>query len=205
MAHPSYKKPCVDFGITEDSKPCDKYSPNPSTVKLASEKNVVKLANVITDLSDEDTLTLATILNQEARTRRQGFRFGQKVYFRIYGGEYLRNYVVARVVSADSKYVYLQGTDGYVASLHHQSVLSEKQWLRKEFELLKTNKINDPSRARYEKVPTKAQLELQKMEKPMPLDLSAALNGKGFLSSSQPEKKKTTGRSIPLSGFLTVR
>lgn len=205
MAYPSYKKPCLELGITEESKPCENFAPNPANISFTESKRIRQAALVIQDLSDRERKLFAAILNQETRTRRYKFAFGEKVYFKLYGGNYLKNYVVAKVVWADSKHVHIQGVDGFVASLHHGSVLKQAQWSKLEFELIRDNKIYDPSRARYDRVPTKAQLEIQKIEKPLPLDLSMDLVGKGSLAKAVTSKSKAPPRDMPLDRFLMVR
>jgi hypothetical protein len=206
MAYPSYKKPCFDLGITEESKPCENFAPNPANISFTESKRIRQAALIIQELSERERKNLAVILNQETRTRRYKFTFGEKVYFKLYGGNYLKNYVAAKVVWADSKHVHIQGVDGYIASLHHNSVFRQAQWNKLEFELIRDNKIYDPSRARYDKVPTKAQLEMQKLEKPMPLDLSAALDGKGPLAKAVTSRgAKLPTRNMPLDRFLMVR
>lgn len=60
---------------------------------------------------------MASLLNQEKATRRQGFRFGQLVYVRMYPGEYMSNYAIATVIQADKDQVYVEGKNRNIRGL----------------------------------------------------------------------------------------
>jgi hypothetical protein len=204
MAYPAFKKPCIELGIIEESKPCEKFAANPALIKFSDSEHTRNIAKAMRELNDRELKLLAVVINQETRTRKRGFEFGQIVYFRVFGGDYISNYVKAKVVSADRDYVHVQGADGCLATLYHKSVLTGKEWKKKEFYLLKINKIKDPNRAKYLKAPTKAEREVNKiMNKALPPDLTSDIRNKSvILAGGQP--RKSSGIT-PLDRLLIVR
>ena len=161
---PGLRKPCINLGVLDDRIPCSMYTTSPSKVLLATDRNMRYFADIIKHLPKGVLPKLAALLNQESRTRRYGFTFGQKVYFRLPTDDFLSNYRKAYVAFADSRYVYLSGEQhsvNYNCYLLHGSIYTIEQWRAIKATLIKQGKIQDPKLAGYytPRVPPKADYE----------------------------------------------
>jgi hypothetical protein len=212
VAHPQYGQVCAKLGITEISKPCEKFSADPTKIKFKGERHVRNAVDFLQDLSDDKILLFSALLNEETRTRRHGFHFGMTVYILAFGSDCLENYRRMKVVSADSKYVNLQAGD-FTAMVYHNSALTSKQWAKKKAELIAQEKRFETSpRANvYKKTTTQAEIRLQKAKVEMAdsLDLSMSDDKKFALSSGRLAVTKRrfndSDKYTPLDRMVMVR
>ncbi len=149
IAHPAYDDVCKELGILSESVPCKRYEPDYRQLKLAEEPWFAAMAAAIASMTGPQRHILASILVKENRTRAAGFQFGEQVYLRVYEGEYLSNYRKAVVVSAGTKYVRLEGANGFHAMVYKRTVMNARQWLRKKAELVKAGRVKDPMLRRH--------------------------------------------------------
>jgi hypothetical protein len=212
IAHPQYGKVCSKLGFTEISKPCEKFSTDPTKIKFKGERHARNAVDFLQDLSDDKILLYSALLNEETRTRRYGFHFGMTVYILAFGSDCLENYRRMKVVSADSKYVNLQAGD-FTAMVYHRSVLTPKQWVRKKAELIDQEKrFETSSRAKiYKKTTSQAEIRLQKakIEVADSLDLSMSDEKKFALSSGRLATTKRrfndTDKYTPVDHLIRTR
>lgn len=163
FAHPQYGKVCSKLGMNEMSKPCEKFSTDPTKIKFRGERHIRNAVDFLQDLSDDKILLFSAMLNEETRTRRYGFHFGMTVYILAYGSDCLENYRRMKVVSADQKYVHLQAGE-FSAMVYHNSVFTSAQWLKKKKWLIENEKLSESSSKAnlYKKVTTPAEIRMQK-------------------------------------------
>lgn len=161
IAHPAYEKPCIDLGKLDISKPCARFSADPTKIRLNN--RLARIAvELIQELSDDKLALMSSIFNEERKTRRYGFTFGQNVYLNIYGGEYISNYRRMKVVSATKDYVNLIADEGFTAMVYSKNVLTPAQWRKKEAWLIRNERIKDPNLYKYTRSSTQAELQLEK-------------------------------------------
>jgi len=160
-AHSKYKEPCNSLGILAKSTPCNKFTPNPAKLNFRSDKILRQISRVLAKIGKEHLPLIASVLLRESKTRNKGFNFGQVVYVRIFGDDYISNYRKAYVVFAERKLVYLTGGKNinseteFTASVGTQYVLSSDQWEKKKSALKAQGKLKDPKLPRYIKVTKK--------------------------------------------------
>lgn len=144
----TYEDKCKNLGIQSFSKPCRRFTLDPYQIDFNND-DTKTISLLITNISDKKLIKLAALLAQESKTRKQGFIFGQKVYVKLYQSDYLSNYAVARVISANKEYVSLQGKKGWRGMLFHNSVLTIEEFIKKKDSLIKQNKLKDPNFSNY--------------------------------------------------------
>jgi hypothetical protein len=139
-----YDDLCEKLGVQSYSKPCSRFDPDPKKLGVS---DIKLLAEVIDGMATARIPLITSMLNREHITRTNGFHMGQKVYVRVLqgSGDYLSNYGIAKVISADSKYVHVQGKGGFRASVYHVSVLTLEQFEKKRRRLQKAGKLKDPN------------------------------------------------------------
>ena len=150
-AYPAFKKPCHEIGVKKSSRPCTKYYASPFLFMKDSEG--FKMLETLTSKFEKDLSGLVGMLNQVLLTKRYGFSFGQTVYVKMIGEDYLQNYAKATVISANHESVYVQGKKFAKGGTYlHGSVLTEDQWKRKKRNLVKHGRIRDPKAKEYYRV-----------------------------------------------------
>ncbi len=184
-SHHAYKKPCAELGVKQYSRPCKYYFANPfiflkndPEYKLVK-KLLVQYAKLLPDL--------VGWLNQETATKRTGFSFGQTVYVRMIGDDYLLNYAEATVISANREYIYIQ-TKNFTGTFLHASVYTEEQWKRKKKNLIKNKKIRDPKEKEYYKV--------KKLPKPIDYDVPTIDKFEKTLAKARVNEMKGTSKKV---------
>jgi hypothetical protein len=112
-----YEKRCTELGKLPTSKCCASHKPDVFSL-IGDEEKVSKLSLVskaIVGLGNSELQALAALLANERNTRKYGWRFYQKVYIRYTGdstSNYLSNFAVGYVVSADKDTVRVVGESG---------------------------------------------------------------------------------------------
>lgn len=203
MAHPAYGDVCASKGILEIAKPCARFNPDARQINFKSDEHIELLAELLATLPTNKLGVLAAIINREGRTRKRNLHFGEVVYFRMFGGDYISNYRACRIVSADKDYVHVEGKDGFTAMIYRESVLNLKQWKKKRKALKEAKKIKDPNYSRFFTLPNPAQQEVTKILEGQDQHITAksVKNAKGrkpFLTIEPPERSGKTKRKRDL-------
>ena len=144
--YPAFRKPCATIGIKHYSRPCSHFFANPFAFMLNEKEH--KFVGKIIERYDHALGGIVAWLNQEISTRKKGFFYGQPVMVRMIGDDFLLNYAQAFVVSANSTHVFVQGSK-FRCTLLHESIILDKDWVRKRAALLKRKKIRDPKAKEY--------------------------------------------------------
>ncbi len=165
------KVPCNELGILETSLPCPNFSISPYKINFKNKEGVERLLEkILQKITKKDLALFSVLINQEQRTRKKGFYFGQIVYLRLFGEDYLSNYVKAKIINATGEYVHVQGDKGFNATLFIDSILTKEAFIKKQVELTKKNKLLDPNFAKHTKFDSK-KLKLFKADyKPNTID-----------------------------------
>jgi hypothetical protein len=203
VAHPAYEKPCATLGVLGDSRPCERFSPDPARIKFTQKRHASVLIDIMRTMNDSDLLTVASLMTQERRNRRQGYRFGDTVYLCAFGGDYISNYRRCKVVSVDGKYINIQADEGFSAMVYKDSVLSATQWRKKQAWLEARERHTDPRYSKYIPSAAQAKLQLEKIRQTheaLSLDFA---NGGEFVKGAQVERRST--RTTPLTELLVER
>lgn len=191
IPHPAYKEVCATKGIFDTNKPCKRYSVDTRQIPIKNNEDIIALAALMARIPKKSLPLVAALANRESRTRRSGYVFGQIVFIRILGNDYISNYRRCRVTEANKDYVFLEGADGFSAMVHHSSILTTEKWLEKKAHLKKLKKIVDPKYQEYFTAPSKAAKEANKiLDSLTPPDLTVAMKGKKILLSAGSTKEK---------------
>lgn len=149
---------CSELGKLTTSKACTSHKAN--VFQLVGNKAAInRLKNVavaIRDLKLSEIQALAALLNHERITRKNGWRFYQRVYVRMIGSansNYLKNFAVGYVVSADKEYVRIVGESGktMVSALNDKNsttVYTVDQFKELSRHMVKSRSIEDMSLSR---------------------------------------------------------
>lgn len=111
------KKLCVNVGITETSKICNKFKPNTyELIPLVEEGKAFDALKTVMSLIDDDKLRLVgAAFMREKLTRDAGYRMGQKVYVRFRGqanSNYMSNFFSGYILFADTEMIRVTSLDG---------------------------------------------------------------------------------------------
>lgn len=201
--HKAYKKVCMKLGVIEKAKPCKRFSPDVSLLNFNDEKQQFMLSDIMANTSTARLALLAAVINREARTRRHGFHFGEVIYIRAFGDDYVSNYRKGRVINADSEYVYISGNRNFVAQVYHDSVIKHAQWKLKKVKLTKAGKVRDPRYKSYTQlVPehiAKLKRDMEDAYQPPTIDFD-------FGKSNKPKNVKYASVArVPLDEIIRVR
>jgi hypothetical protein len=147
-----FEQKCMELGKIPTSKSCTSHTPDVFT--LVSDEhsvNVLKnLAAVTKNLSVNELQILAALFLRERLTRKAGYHFYMKVYYRFSGqGGYLSNYVTARILDANKERVRLIGMDlskpvSVTVYAGSDSIIPAEKFKDIKNNLIKANKLIDP-------------------------------------------------------------
>lgn len=192
---------CSKLGIIPQNTPCKHYKNNAKAITLKNDKGK-KLAEVISEFPSKDLDIIASAVKQEKVTRKVGFKLGQRVFVRIYPGEYLSNYMVATVLQADKKGVYVEGKTMKVrAILSPSSVFDTKKWKAKKAAMIRKCAFLDPDLRGHVKPKFKEPLD----EVPESFVEQVKLHEKKSRLSERDLKEKLHRRESDLTEVFTIR
>jgi hypothetical protein len=143
----TYGKPCLELGKIESSLPCTRFTPDPYLLEFTDKD--ISLSTVIKAIGKIEAKSLpilSALIAHEMRNRKLGFYTGQRVYIKVWAGEFLDSYESATVISATQTYVYVRGTAGFRGMFLHSSVMNEIEWEVKSKQLIKAKKLTNPDR-----------------------------------------------------------
>lgn len=181
---PAFEAPCSQLGRRTFSPPCQKFTITLKAIDFTDEKGWAPRLNKLISSADQEGLAvIAALVSQEHKTRKVGFKYGQEVWVKMLGGDYLSNYGKARVVKADKEYVHLKGVgSNFQASFHHASVISPEDYEAMRLKLIDKGRIIDPDYRKYYSF--------------IPIDKKSVVNRKMTLRGPGTSKKKTSNREV---------
>lgn len=222
LTNKAYKAPCQTLGVFPKSDPCLRFSADPSLLPIKSDKKMRVFADLIQHFGKDSLQLLATVLNSATRTRAVGLHFGQVVYLRMFGDDYVSNYFRAYVVSARKDVGYaakhegrIEGTvvlSGSLAALSNvdddnrsakkkpwtgsvklSSILTKDQWKKKLHELRMAGRNVDPKYKDHVTVKPKITIDYE----PPTIDMSS-----DKLEKRNVIKRKGTGKVTTRSATI---
>jgi hypothetical protein len=116
----TFEAPCIQLGRIPTSKACGSHSPDVFSL-VGNEDRVTNLEDIgemMAQMSDNDLQILGAMMLREKATRKNGFKFRQKVYIRIRGSanrNYLSNFAVGYVLDATKETIRVIGESGKMA------------------------------------------------------------------------------------------
>lgn len=178
------RTPCKNLNVLPTSKPCPNFSVAPEEFNFTDvEDPTVLLAQLLSGLDEKRLPQFAAHLVELYKTRKKGYRFGETVYVRLFGDEYLSNYAAVKVVKAkeitEKLYqtssldpqvgrqlvrqrrlvLYLQGHGNMRLRLYDTHVLREKEFAARIKDLQARKRLADPKYSTYTFLPVPSGLE----------------------------------------------
>ena len=151
VAHPrlgSVGENCSSKGVLGAAKPCKYFQIDPRAIKFDQNNDdgeyVRMISDIVRGMNDRALAQVAAVLNQESKTRAQGHRFGEEVYFALGNTNYISNFVRGRVVKSDREYTFIRGERQAVAQIKNEHVFSQEGWLQHRKKLRKSSRYLDP-------------------------------------------------------------
>lgn len=173
--------PCIKQGRKAPHTACESFSPNSFALSESLEEHgssIYELADLLRNFGTEQLRTFAAVLLNENVTRKNGYTFLQKVYVRYRGTlsrTYLSNFMTARILSVDSKYIRVCSDDGKITMTfenmgHEKNVFTVPQFeiLRRKLEF--QGLYVDPKPEKFDK-----------KVKPLEADFDLKLNTNGVM------------------------
>ncbi len=153
------KSPCAGVGKQPTSKPCSSFKANVFSLSESNSKatetndSLNMLASSISGFTTSELAVLAAIMLSEKKTRKQGFRFWQKVYVRISGtidANYLSNFAVGRILDADRDFIRVISETGksciqVVSCKDCPTLYTVERFKELRTEMIKAKRITDPA------------------------------------------------------------
>lgn len=172
------RTPCKNLNVLPTSKPCPNFSVDTAEFNFGGvEEPTELLSKLLTGLDEKRLPQFSALMVELYKMRKKGFRFGETVYVRLFGDDYLSNYFAVRVVkvkeviekmyqtsSLDPQIgkqmvrarrivVYLQGKGNFRLRLYDNSVLRERDMIAKRKELQSKERLVDPRYDTYTHLP----------------------------------------------------
>lgn len=163
------RTPCKNLNVLPTSKPCPNFSVEPAEFNFGDVEDPTELlSKLLVGLDEKRLPQFAAHLVEMYKTRKKGYRFGEIVYIRLFGDDYLSNYFAVRVVKvkeviekmyqtssldpqigkqmvrARRLVVYLQGRGNLRLRLYDNSVMREREMVAKRKELQSKGRLVDP-------------------------------------------------------------
>jgi hypothetical protein len=142
----AFKDVCVKLGIKEFAPPCTKF-----VADFHQFSRNAEFAKFLAATPDDQLQPLLALINAEVTTRHSKFRYGMAIYVRLFGDDYISNYVKCYVMMAKGRYVYVElpAQENYYGVFLKKSVFTEAQFLKKLKLLASNNKLRDPKFKQY--------------------------------------------------------
>lgn len=153
-----FEKRCNELGKLPTSSSCSSHKPDAFAL-VGHEESVPRLAMVakaIHKMSIPEIQALAAVLHNEKQTRKNGWQFYQRVYLRFTGSSnrnYLGNFAVGYVISADKDYIRVVGDSGkmffsLVNDKNSDTIFSVERFRSLQSEMTKKKHFVDPESTR---------------------------------------------------------
>lgn len=116
-----FETKCADMGKIPSSKGCSSHVPDAYALvqgKTSKLDNLLDIAHVMSSLSPMELQVFAGLMMREKITRKNGFKFLQKIYIRVQGNGselFLNDFIVGYVLDASKEYVRIIGENGGIA------------------------------------------------------------------------------------------
>ncbi len=186
----AFEKPCAELGKLPSSKSCDSHIGDIHDIVRGEGKlnQFQYLGEMMHSMSPRQLEILASLVIREKQTRKHGFKFYQKVYYKIHSSrhDYLSHYCKCRILDITKKALRLISDDGTVVvsiyfsddgSLAMSNLFNAKQFDQLRAKLVAEKRISDPEQHK----PSPVRVGIQELQ-----DLTEkSLKGQKF------DKKKT--------------
>lgn len=183
----------ICLGKIPTSRACASHKPDAFTA-INSEHKVDALADIahaVASFGARDLEVLATLLLREKTTRKQGFRFMQKVFVRFQGNisdNYMNNFVIGYVVDADKEYIRVVSATGKIClsvlnDANSTSLYTVEQFADIRRQMKQHSMYNDPKTMSIERSSM-----FQKMD---------ALDKSGAFDETNTKRNKKVKRAEP--------
>ncbi len=118
--NPVLETRCADLGKLPTSRACGSHNPDVFTLAGGEERVslLLPLAEIMARMKPNDLQIMASLMLEEKTTRKNGFKFKQKVYIRVQGdaaSNYMSNFAVGYVLDATKEHVRVMGESGSLA------------------------------------------------------------------------------------------
>jgi hypothetical protein len=138
--HPQLPRVCSEDGVRDYAKPCEKFQVNWQHFNYSE-----TFTKILKEVVTEDLPRIAALINAEIATRTAKYYYGMPVYVRLFGEDFISNYARCNVITAQGRYVYVQGMKTkYYGMFVKKSVFSEKQFIAKLKQLALNKRYTDP-------------------------------------------------------------
>lgn len=141
-----FAEPCSATGKLPTSAACPSHSADVFTPAKSSLVAIRQIGAALAGMKVSEVQCLAAALLQEGRTRKAGFRFGQKIYIRVQGTSaafYLNNFASAYVLDADKEHIRLVGDNGCCYTLLNSTQGPRSFWSASEFRAIRDKMVQD--------------------------------------------------------------
>lgn len=184
---------CNELGRLPTSKACGSHSPDVFSL-VGDEERITNLEDVgemMAQMSDNDLQILGSLMLREKQTRKNGFRFRQKVYIRIRGNStanYLSNFVVGYVLDATKETVRVIGESGKTAISAINDKNSDTLYTVERFNKLRRQMLDEGKRLDPDLVTEDARLAAKMQQQTYVMPLDQAVND-GVIDRKEAKRK----------------
>lgn len=201
----TFEARCSELGRLPTSKACGSHTPDVFSL-VGDEERIQNLADVgelMAQLSTNDLQILGALMLREKQTRKNGFKFRQKVYVRIRGNataNYLSNFVVGYVLDASKETVRVIGASGATTISAINDKHSETLYTVERFNKLRTEMLEAGHRVDPDIAGEQARLEQKaKNNSVLPLDEAVA---SGIIDKKEAKRKNPKDDLVSLVSRL---
>lgn len=188
----AFESRCSELGQLPTSKACGTHAPDVFSL-VGDEERIQNLADVgelMAQLSTNDLQILGALMLREKQTRKNGFKFREKVYIRIRGASnanYLSNFAVGYVLDATKETVRVIGESGVTTISAINDKNSDTLYTVARFNKLRVEMIAAGRRTDPDVATEAARLEHKaKTTSVMPLDEAVAA---GIIDKKEAKRK----------------
>jgi len=198
---------CSKIGIRSFAEAPKCYTPD-VTKLCGNSDQFVQLAALVSSYSPSERRIVASLLKQRSGT----LKFGQKLYFKALGGDYLSNYLSGFFLCyTRSKEIVLCGDSdkrkrGHMVTAifdDSTSLLTSKEWKIKQKELIEKNRIEDPKQP-LRKFKAAQSKEVQALQNYVPPTLDTA-PADWHDKTTKDRSKKGSKKKADLTSFVVKK
>lgn len=196
-AHKHKDTVCAEIGVKQYAIAPRCFTPD--VTKIAPNAQLLaQLTALINSYTPQQRHILLGVLRNN---RKRRISFGQKVYFRAIGKDYISNYLsgyclgyssAGDLIVAGSPDVKTAGRM-YTAYLHEDSVMLPQAWRAKREDLIRKGRVNDPDKPLSKK-------KVVETHEPPTMDAAPS----AWFTKTDIDVKKKRGSYAELSGVITL-
>lgn len=147
--HPSKDRLCKDLGVIKQANAPVCFTPNVHAVKWVDSQAFHQMSSLISGFSASESRIFISMFRQQARIKRAGFSFLDRVYIRV-GSNYLANYFAGHILGvAPEGELLIVGSDflarqknAVVLQILPSSILTEEQFQVEKDRLISSGRID---------------------------------------------------------------